>query len=86
MAWSVYVATVAERRAALIDRLGGRCSIPRCRRKDLEIDHPDGRDWQPREVSPWTRISIYEIEALAGKLRLLCRSHNGADGARRRWA
>jgi hypothetical protein len=56
--------------------------VPRCElcgyRWKLEIDHVDGRDWQPRHVGRASRIARYFRELAAGVvLRLLCRSCNG---------
>lgn len=58
-------------RDELIDKLGGKCSI--CgRKRKLHIDHWNGRDWEPREVSSHMRIKRYFAEYEEGKLRLLC--------------
>ena len=76
-----------RRRAALIARLGGVCEDGFCFvTEGLEFDHFKGRDWEPRRLSRLQRIARYEADADAGLLRLLCRSHNSADGAKRQWS
>ena len=74
----------AAQRFAIIEQLGAECDS--CGdTADLEIDHQDGRDWEPRTKSRWQRIRIIKRELAAGvRLRLLCRSCNGHDGAFRR--
>ncbi len=75
-----------RRRAALVAQLGGVCQYGFCFETErLEFDHLEGREWQPRALSRLQRIARYEQDAAAGLLRLLCRSHNAADGAWRRW-
>lgn len=50
----------------------------------LEIDHVEGRDWDPRKLNRWSRIARYWREFKAGvKLRALCRKCNGKDGRAR---
>lgn len=72
------------RRAALIERMGGRCSNPDCRsRHRLQFDHPHGRPYEPRHLSSHTRIAQYERDFAAGNLRLLCDLCNGKDGGER---
>lgn len=71
-----------RRRDALVARLGGACV--RCHASErLEFDHPRGRSWHPKRVSRWRRIKLYELDADAGNLRLLCRRCNARDGGRR---
>lgn len=66
-------------RLRLIAELGGRCA--KCgRTHDLEIDHPQGRDWEPCKLSSSARVSRYRREAKQGLVRLLCKWCNGADG------
>jgi 5-methylcytosine-specific restriction endonuclease McrA len=78
-----------KRRDALIEKLGGACA--RCGQTAeesgyaLEFDHPHGRDWEPRKLNRWSRVVRYERDAEAGRLRLLCKQCNSADGAGRRW-
>ncbi len=75
---SAYRSALADRiREWLFEYLGGECDIcgERC---NLEIDHPWGRDWQPRRYSKYRRNLRYRREALAGEVRLLCREHNAA--------
>ena len=68
-----------QRRLALIDQLGGKCV--KCKtQKRLELDHINGRDWEPNKKSRWTRIVIYEREAKEGKLQVLCRKCNAKKG------
>jgi len=80
------------RRAAMFDRLGGKCVCMKCKKhkgkmcgstKRLEPDHKDGRVWKPDELSLERRMDQYEADERAAKLQLLCRSCNGADGAKR---
>ena len=68
-----------RRREALIDSLGGKCVVCGTKKK-LEIDHINGRDWEPNKKSRWTRVVIYEREAKEGKLQVLCRSCNAKKG------
>lgn len=69
-----------RRRNRLIQRLGGKCveceSIV-----DLEFDHIFPRNWKSHTVSSDRRLAIYEQEADAGLLQLLCRSCNAKKGA-----
>jgi hypothetical protein len=77
----------ARRRVALLVLLGGICQDGFCFEVErLEFDHLEGRDWEPAALSTLQRIIRYEADAAAGKLRLLCRSHNAKDGSMRRWA
>jgi len=77
------------RRRALIARLGARCAGCDQTEQDLmaalEFDHPHGRDWTPAKKNRWQRMVLYERDAAAGNLRLLCRSCNATDGNHRRW-
>lgn len=83
MSWSeaqklAAISTAHERRLALIKELGGRCALCHSKRKKLEIDHVDGRDWEPRRLNRWARVNRYWREYHAGvRLRVLCRSCNG---------
>lgn len=83
-----------ERRVALLAQLvreaGGDPRRPRCahcRRRvrqlaRLEVDHVDGRDWQPRDFSQGERVDRYWREYRAGvALRALCRRCNAQLGA-----
>jgi len=75
-----------RRRAALIELLGGVCQDGFCFEIErLEFDHPNGRDWEPRCLSRLQRITRYEVDAEAGLIQLLCRSHNATDGNDKRW-
>lgn len=69
---------------ALIDKLApsGKCAS--CGNTGgLEVDHVDGRKWSPNELSQEQRAERYWREHDDGvELRALCRSCNGADGAR----
>lgn len=70
------VEAAKKRHRALIETLGGCCEVCGVL-DDLEIDHPHGRDWEPRKLSLRQRVKRYEDEHKAGvKLRVLCRSHN----------
>lgn len=76
-------------RQALRQALGGRCANPkdnaRCTRtRYLEFDHKHGRLWQPNKLNCLERALRYVEDFAAGRLRLLCRSCNGSDGAYRR--
>lgn len=61
------------------------CAHERCRtRKRLQVDHVDGRDWDPARLNQETRLKRYLAEYRAGvRLRLLCIKHNGLDGRMR---
>jgi len=63
------------RRELLIIEMGGRCQSCGAKQK-LEIDHVNGRDWEPRKVNRWVRIARYWREFHEGKLQLLCRKCN----------
>ncbi len=74
-----------ERRAAIIERLGGKCAY--CgtkggRKNKLEIDHIQPRDWYLRAFSQLGRVRIYEQEEKAGKLQVLCATCNKTKGNR----
>lgn len=74
---------VRERRARLVERLGGRCVC--CgSTDDLEFDHyPALADWAGnirRGMSQRQRMDLYERDADADKLRLLCATCNGGAG------
>lgn len=60
----------------------GKCS--ECGEKHpLEVDHVNGRSWDPAELSAQQRADKYWQEYERGtKLRALCRSCNGRDGAK----
>jgi hypothetical protein len=72
-----------DRYRDLITRLSpnGRCAT--CDETEgLEVDHIDGRDWSPRDLSRSQRAEKYWDEYNAGvKMQALCRSCNGRDGA-----
>ncbi len=65
-------------RDVLIEQLGGKCVV--CGRSSMKmhIDHPKGRDWEPREVSSHTRIRRYIKEHKQGLIRLLCDKCNSS--------
>jgi hypothetical protein len=73
-----------RRKAELIAAMGGRCWGCGATH-DLQIDHPNGRDWKPREKSFCHRIIIYWREWLRHEVRLLCatcnedRRYNGVE-------
>lgn len=64
------------RRLELIEKLGGKCV--ECGTKDaLEIDHPNGRDYDLRRMDPSWRVSVYWQEHRAGiVLEVRCKRHN----------
>lgn len=66
----------------LIIQLGNKCSVPGCKCLELEIDHIQGRDWEPSKKELSWRISIYRKEFQSGKLQLLCKHHNTMKGNR----
>lgn len=81
--WPVRVRRhVTTRRQALMRQLGNKCAIEGCENDDLEFDHPLGRSYDIKKLSQWTRVKRYAQDLADGNLRLLCRSHNAADGAR----
>lgn len=61
----------------------GRCAV--CKRKrPLEVDHVDGCTWSRRSLNRWARVNRYVREFRSGvRLRALCRSCNGSDGAKK---
>lgn len=77
---------LAFARAILIAVLGGVCAW--CGSDDHpEVDHVDGRDWVPRELSATARLQRYFAEFRAGvRLRVLCKRCNSKDGRRRQLA
>lgn len=59
------------RRRILILAMGGKCEF--CpSRAGLEFHHTEQRTWTARDVSRWSRQSIYEHEWSEGKLKLAC--------------
>jgi 5-methylcytosine-specific restriction endonuclease McrA len=78
------VKTARQRRAFLMQQMGGRCAF--CGSSEfLEFDHMVPRRWVAAAKSRWQRQREYERDDALGELRLLCRSCNGRDGALRRW-
>lgn len=79
----VQVAKIA--RVALICVLGAECET--CHERDLdklEVDHPKGRGYSARGLNSFQRIARYWQEFCKGvDLRVLCRSCNASDGAKR---
>lgn len=52
----------------------------------LEVDHVDGRHWEPRRTSRLVRALRYWDEFRAGvRLRAVCRSCNATTGGGRRY-
>jgi hypothetical protein len=47
----------------------------------LELDHPNGKTWEARVLSPQQRMKRYEEDYENGQLSLLCKKCNGTDGA-----
>lgn len=69
-----------QRRAALIEALGGVCV--ECRTTErLEFDHTEPREWIASKKNQETRQRFYEREAAAGKIVLRCRVCNVRKGA-----
>ncbi len=68
------------RRNALIERLGGKCvdcGSEGSKKYPLEVDHPNGRDYDIRKMDASWRIAIYEREEREGiKLEARCRKCN----------
>lgn len=78
------IANVRHRRAALIERLGGKCVL--CGTTDrLEFDHIHGATWKLDSFNSRDRMKMYEQDADAGLLRILCRSCNAKDGRNKRF-
>lgn len=72
-----YTLQAKEKKIALKVRMGSVCEF--CGDSDLDnlqFDHPNGKDWQPRDYGPMRRIRQYERDYEAGNLRLLCTSCN----------
>ena len=71
-------------REILVDAMGGKCAEPGCKYRGdkLHIDHPAGRDWEPRELSSHMRIKRYISEYNQGLVRLLCVKHNNQTSNR----
>ncbi len=68
-----------RRRAQLVQELGGKCTDPKCTTPDapLEIDHPAGRDYDVRRLSPDQVVRRYLRDQAEGrKLRVLCKVCN----------
>lgn len=67
--------------AELIEMLGGKCVACQTTER-LEIDHIEGRDWDPSSLSQNQRAAKYRAEYESGvKMQVLCRSCNASDGA-----
>jgi hypothetical protein len=78
--WLRTKAKLLVRRAVLIGKLGGKCQ--KCGSTEtLEPDHPNGKTWESRKLSPQMRQKQHEKDFENGELSLLCRSCNGKDGA-----
>lgn len=68
-----------RRKEALINKLGGVCK--HCGTEEgLTFDHIHARDWEPNSVHGTKRLRIYEEEAEAGKIQLLCGLCNSKKG------
>ena len=62
--------------------LGNKCAL--CSETDpskLQVDHPNGRDWEPPKFSYYHRLLRYWFEAQQHKVRLLCEKCNLAQRA-----
>lgn len=67
----------AKVRVALIEEMGGKCvDCGETDTKELEFEHPQGRDWEPRKKSYSARMSIYRREWKAGLIVLCCADCN----------
>lgn len=73
------VAWARRRRQELIALLGGQC-VDCGTTSDLEFDHTHPRDWEPRKLNRWHRMSRYWRDYLAGILTIRCRSCNARKG------
>jgi uncharacterized protein len=76
---------LARTKKDLLRRLSpsGTCAACKQTGGKLEVDHVNGRNWSPRELSKTQRAARYWDEYDRGvKLRALCRSCNGSDGAK----
>ena len=78
--WLRTKSRIAVRYQFLVIKLGGKC-VKCASIKDLELDHPQGKDWSARKLSPQMRMKRYEEDFLNGKLSLLCHNCNCKDGA-----
>jgi len=65
-------------RLALVEILGSTCAnFDGTCAGGLEIDHVNGRDWEPRKMSSLGRVNRYIREYESGvALQVLCKSHN----------
>lgn len=77
--WQVLKESLAERRAALIVKLGGRCRQCVATEK-LEFHHTKPRTWTAAAVSRIVRIRLYETDYENGVIELLCKKCNRAAG------
>ena len=78
--WLRTKSRIAVRYQFLVIKLGGKCRL--CSSiENLELDHPFGKDWEARKLSPQMRMKRYEIDYENGKLSLLCQNCNRKDGA-----
>lgn len=84
--WLRTKAKLEVRRQTLVKKLGGVCpnpdNNPNCTpTENLELHHLEGKDWDPRSMSPQMRMKLYEQEHELGRIGLLCKSCNSKDGA-----
>jgi len=78
--WLKLKARLQVRRAFLVIKLGGKCRM--CgSTEELELDHPNGKDYEARKLSPQMRMKRYEENYENGQLDLLCHNCNSRDGA-----
>jgi hypothetical protein len=78
--WLRTKSRIAIRYQFLVIKLGGKCR--KCQAvENLELDHPEGKDWEARKLSPQMRMKRYEQDFENGKLSLLCVNCNRKDGA-----
>ncbi|MGH9391936.1 MAG: hypothetical protein ACRD1Z_20225 [Vicinamibacteria bacterium] len=68
------------RRLELIERLGGKCvdcGTKGTAKNPLEVDHPNGRDYDVRKMDASWRVAQYEKEERAGvPLAVRCKKCN----------
>lgn len=76
--WRRWYFSWQDKRDELIQKLGGKCAYCGTRRQ-LQIDHVDGRNYVLREMSYSRRVRRYLEEFAAGiSLQVLCKSCNSS--------
>jgi hypothetical protein len=69
----------------LFDTMGNYCHLCGITDVPLELDHPNGRSWNPVKLGRYDRARAYLLDWAMGNLRPLCCSCNKTDGSHRRW-